>query len=112
MIKIRRDDLVGVWENQDVAPFKYDDNLEITLYLGAGESNTIEFVQGENIIAYHSDGLEVSGITDGKFTITFRNSELNDGNDICINCRMYLPNQPKAFIANINNSGDRYFERK
>lgn len=70
-------------------------------------------VERDNIqTTYFSDEFEVSEINDGKFTIIFKNSELIDGNDAHVKCRMYIPNKPSSFIANIRNLGDRYFEKK
>ena len=111
-INIKKEDLVGVWENKEVAPFVHNDNIEITLFLGANKANNI-MVEKDNIqTTYFSDEFKVSEIDDGKFTITFKNSELIDGKDAIIECRMFLPNEPFAFVANIRNLGDRYFEKK
>jgi len=108
-IKITKEDLIGVWENKDVAPFSYKDDIEITLFLGSNNVNNI-MIEREGIqTTYFSQGFEVSDTVDGKFTITLKKSELNDGNDVVIDCRMFLPNKPLAFIANIRNLNDRYF---
>lgn len=111
-ININKEDLIGVWENKEVAPFTYNDNIEITLFLGANNSNNVTVEKDDIQTTYFSDEFEVSEINDGKFTITFKNSELIDGKDALIKCRMFIPNKPFAFVANIKNFGDRYFEKK
>lgn len=52
--EIKRDEFIGVWENINVEPFKYSDNLEITLYLTAILDNSIEIFHKNKLTSYFS----------------------------------------------------------
>lgn len=112
IFEINKSEFVGVWENVNISPFNYNDDVEITLHLTEILNTNIEIRTETDFQAYFSEDLEVIKNEDDKFTLLFKKSELNYEQDLAIKCRMYIPSKPKAFIANINNLGERYFEKK
>lgn len=110
--ELEKDSFVGVWENKNIVPFAYDDNLEITFYLSANNTSNIRIqISEDNDKSYFCEGFELTQLENDKFKIIFKNSELNADNDLSFDCRMHIKGQPNAFVIKFLNYGERYFEK-
>ncbi len=110
--KIDKEDLIGVWENKNIEPNSYYDNLEITLYLGANNTSCIRINKNKADKDYFSEGFDLikSNKNSNNFRIIFKNSELNDGKDLILNCKVYSFD-PLIFIIDFLQYGKRLVQK-
>jgi hypothetical protein len=110
--EIDKEDLVGVWENKNIEPNNYNDNLEITLYLGANNTSSIRIKKTNADENYFSDGFDLlkPNRNSDDFKIVFKNSELNNGKDLIVESKLYTLD-PLVFDINILDYGKRFFEK-
>lgn len=112
LIKIDKENFVGVWENINYPPFAYNDKLEITFYLGANNTSNVNIEKNEDDSqSYFCDGFEVVKKENDQFQLILLNSKLNYGQDLILECRMYFPGVRPGMVCNFLEFGERYFER-
>ena len=108
MKTITPEDLVGVWENQNVAPFIKNKKLYITFFIG---DNFIS-------ITNESEKNRTESIAIGDFKIKQGENDnfsfiIDDDNEVkIINCRMFMGGKKSSFVAKMEISGDIYMERQ
>ncbi len=111
-IELNKEDFLGVWENVNIVPFLYDDNIEITFFLAPSFNTNIEILKNGKLYSYFSENLEIINLENDQFILKFINSDLNNGLDLNLECKMNFTSRQKAFVANFIDYGKRYFELK
>jgi hypothetical protein len=110
--EIDKENLLGVWENRNIEPNNYNDNSEITLYLGANYTSSIRIKKTNADDYYFSDGFDLikPNRNSNDFKIIFKNSELNNGKDLIVESKLYTL-EPLVFKIDFLDYGNRYIER-
>lgn len=104
---IDRESLIGVWENIEDSSCK--DDLEITFYMGGNNVSSIRIKKFPDDKCYFSEGFELIE-NDNKYQLIFKNSELNDGNDLVLECEVYSSN-PLVFLVIFFQYGKRFMKK-
>lgn len=108
MRTITAEDLVGVWENQNIAPFIKNKDLYITFFVGSLIVN----------ITNEPNNSEPESIASGDFTIEQGENDnfsfvIEDRDEIkTINCRMFMGGNTPRFVATIEPYGEIVMEKQ
>ena len=112
MVKLKPEDFIGHWKTEDFPMYLHNDNNIITLYVS------------DSLLAYlwvRKDNEDIEHIAVGE-TITHANTDDNtfdiiikDTNNniilVELSCKLFLHQNPQAFVCNIPEFGERYFKR-
>ncbi|UUW08303.1 hypothetical protein NLG42_19615 [Flavobacterium plurextorum] len=109
MIKPTEQQLQGVWENEDNAPFNYNKKYNLTFFIGH-LILSLEHDKDDKTVVIADGNFTVADLDEFRFKLKIENSEHKGSQDII--CRMYIDKNPSSFVATIPGYPDLYFVRK
>lgn len=102
------ENLEGTWVSKDFPMYHYEDNLEFSFYFGMYA--TLYLSKGGNNKTFAEGIYEVVDMCEENFNIVV------DGRPMgllhtTLNARLYIKQEPEAFVMLVPNHGLRYFEK-
>ena len=105
------EEIIGTWKSKNFPTFNYNDNITVTLYIHHSHKATLWILDADKKSKTLSEGLlNINKIEDDKFEFLI-DGEAIDEKFLTIQTRLYILKEPKSFILDIPEFGERYFEK-
>lgn len=111
-MSINKDFFIGVWENKNVTDFSYDDELDITLYIGERLINISIIEKGKDTVSYFSNDYKIGDFSNNILELGLIESDLNDLKNFTLGIQMLNILEPHSYVVALKNFGKRFFVKK
>lgn len=99
-------EIIGTWRSKDFPLYNYRDNKVITLHVPDLERATL-WINDENNSILVQGNITVQEIKNDIFKRNFNRDAIHEN----VSCRMHMKSNPKAFLIDLPDYGERYMEK-
>ena len=103
--------LIGTWRSQDIPMHYFKDGLEITLHISGNLIGTLWILDENKDAKTIAEGkISINQLDNDNFNLIIKGNAIDD-KFLTLSSRMYMGNKPAAFLINVYEYGERYFQK-